>query len=517
MNPGNDLSDQVTNIGRLSRRQALRGLGLMGALGVSGAIFVACGSQAAPTPVPPTTAPGKPATTTPAQATTAPATAPTSAAQPTAAPTAAPAAAPAAAPTVAPAATGMIGSASAKTVITVWHTLGGGPDLTAFRSILTSYTKANTDVAFKLSFVPGSSATGPYVEKITAAIASGSPPDIFHMNRPPQFGAAGALYALDDFIKADKNFNQEDFFPAPWQRVTWLGKAYGVPVIVDSRGYWMNKKLFQEAGLDPSKPPATWDDLITVEQKLSQKDSSGHYTRFGFTPLYGNAQFYSYLYLAGGQLQDANYKVTFNDDHGVQALEWLIKATDATGGAQIVNTFENSFATGANDPFLAGLVASKIDGCFGLSVIHQYAPNFEFAVAPEPFPAGGHKATMVGGYNWSIAKQSKHAQESYNFLSWFSQPAQAVIFAQASANMPARRSALNSDYIQKNPEIKFFFDALSYGVPYSTAPWSQVMWDNVNVTATQDALYKRKSPKEALDAAASVVQAEVDKWINQKN
>jgi len=119
---------------------------------------------------------------------------------------------------------------------------------------------------------------------------------------------------------------------------------------------------------------------------------------------------------------------------------------------------------------------------------------------------------MIGGYNWSIANQSKHPPASYDFLSWFSMPDQAVAFAQATGNMPARRSALNSDYIQKNPNIKFFFDALAYGVPYSTGPWTQVMWDNVNVNAVQDAVYKKKSPKDALDAAAKVVQPEVDKW-----
>ncbi len=477
----------------LTRRAVLAGLASTGA-----ALVAACVQSAAP----PTT------TGTTAQ------TLPTPGA--TAAPTRAPAApAPAKQPTTSPQAVGVVGAANAPTTITVWHTLGGGPGLIAFRDILTTYVKQKADLAFKLSFVPGSSETGPYVEKITAAIASGSPPDIFHMNRPSQFGAAGALYPLNDFIKADSSFNQDDFFPAPWSRNTYMGTVYGIPVIVDSRGYWINKKIFQDGGFDPAKPPATWDDLLTVEQKLSVKDASGRYTRFGFTPLYGNADFYSYLYRNGGQLYDDNYKVTFNDDRGVATMEWLVKATDTNGGAQIVNTFEQSFASGASDPFLAGLVASKIDGCWFLSTIKQYAPNLEFALAPEPFPPTGHKATMIGGYNWSVAKQTKHGQPSYDFLSWFSQPAQAVIFAEATQNMPARRSALNSDYIQKNPNIKFFYDALAYGVPYSTGPWTQVMWDNVNVTATQNALYKRKTPKQALDDAAKVVQQEIDKWVHK--
>ncbi|HZQ99122.1 MAG TPA: ABC transporter substrate-binding protein [Chloroflexota bacterium] len=512
----------------ISRRRALA----FGLAGLGGAVLAACGQAAAPTAAP-TAAPAKP-TEAPKPAGAAPTTAaaaPTAGAgvggaTPAAGATAAPAKpaeaakpsgappTPAPTPTLPPEATGPVGQSGAKTTLTLWHTLGGGPDLKAFRELLTKYTTEHPDVAFKLSFVPGSSETGPYVQKITAAIAGGSPPDIFHMNRPAQFGAAGALYELSDFIRTMPQFDPKDFFPAAWTRNTWLDKVYGVPVIVDSRGYWINKALFKQAGLDPDKPPATWDDLLKVNEALTVKEGSA-FKRVGFMPLFGNVQFYSYLYLNGGELLDESYKVQFNSDKGVQVLDWLIKATDAIGGAQIVNTFQQSFSTGANDPFIGGLVASKIDGCWNLATVAQYAPNLEFAVALEPIPPGGHKATMVGGYNWSIARDSKQPRPAFDFLAWFSLPAQSTVFAQASQNMPARKSALDSTYIQKNPNIKFFFDALSYGVPYTTAPWSQVMFDNVNATATQEALYKRKSPKQALDDAAKVVQAEVDKWVKK--
>jgi multiple sugar transport system substrate-binding protein len=278
----------------------------------------------------------------------------------------------------------------------------------------------------------------------------------------------------------------------------------------------MNTELFQQAGLDPvNKPPATVDDLIHVSETLSLKDNTG-YKRFGFIPLYGNSDFYAYLYRYGGQLYDKNYKVTFNNEQGISAMDWLVKATDASGGAQMVNSYEQSFSSGANDPFIAGLVASKIDGCWYLSTLQQSAPNLGFALTPEPYPAGGHQATMIGGYNWSIAQQSKHVDQGFDFLAWFTMPAQAVAFAQATGNMPARKSVLNSDYIQKNPNIKFFYDALYYGVSYETGPWTQVLWGSANVTATQDALYHRKSPKDALDSAAQTVHTEINKWLPKK-
>ena len=505
-----------------TRRELLRGAGRLAAFGGGLALLTACGAAASNTSaasatasVSINTASSAAAPSTAGGATTASTSAASSAAS-TATPSAAAPKAPAPTPTVAPAANGLIGPQSAKTKLTMWQIQGGGPSLQSLVDLVTSYTKQHPDLSFKLSFVPGSSTTGPYVEKITAAVASGTPPDIFQMNRPSQFGAVGALTDMAPYIAKDKTFNEADFFPAPWSRNTWQGKVYGVPVICDSRGYWMNTKLFQQAGMDPAKPPTSQDDLLHVIDALSVKDGSNGYKRFGFIPLYGNSDFYAYLYRNGGQLYDKNYKVTFNQDAGVNALDWLVKGTDATGGAQMVNSYEQSFSSGANDPFIAGLVASKIDGVWNLATLQQYAPNLEFALAPEPIPSGGHKATMIGGYNWSIAQASKHVQDSYDFLAWLTMPTQAVAFAEATGNMPARKSALDSTYVQKNPNVKFFYDALAYGVPYETGPWTQVMWDAVNVTATQDAIYHRKSPKDALDAAAQTVQAEINKWLAKK-
>src|SRR5439155_1594336 len=38
---------------------------------------------------------------------------------------------------------------------------------------------------------------------------------------------------------------------------------------------------FKEAGLDPEKPPATWNEMAQMARKLVKKDASGNVSRWG--------------------------------------------------------------------------------------------------------------------------------------------------------------------------------------------------------------------------------------------
>ena len=44
--------------------------------------------------------------------------------------------------------------------------------------------------------------------------------------------------------------------------------------------YW-NKELFKEAGLDPEKAPATWQEQLEFAQKLTKRDSAGNVSQWG--------------------------------------------------------------------------------------------------------------------------------------------------------------------------------------------------------------------------------------------
>src|SRR6266536_5132037 len=108
---------------------------------------------------------------------------------------------------------------SGPVALDTWHTIAPGPTFDAFKALVDDYSAAHPGTTFPLTQLEGSSLqSAGYQGKITAAVASGTPPDILHMNRPPEFGEAGMLTQLNDLIKKDKNFNQGDFFEGPWAR-----------------------------------------------------------------------------------------------------------------------------------------------------------------------------------------------------------------------------------------------------------------------------------------------------------
>jgi multiple sugar transport system substrate-binding protein len=410
---------------------------------------------------------------------------------------------------------------SGPVALETWHTIGPGPTFDAFKALLDDYAAAHPGTTFPLTQLEGSSLqSAGYQGKITAAVASGTPPDVLHMNRPPEFGEAGMLAQLNDFIKKDKSFNQADFFEGPWARCEFFGRVWGVPVICDDRGLWFNKALFKEAGLDPNKPPRTWNDLEQAAVQLTRK-SAGGYDRIGYIPLYGNVELYSYIYMNGGDVVkytgSDKAEVVFNKPDAVEAAEAVVKLYDRVGGDDDDVAFQKTFQGGAQSPFFTGQLAMMRHGSWITGDLKRYGVQMDYGLAPEPYgPSAKGPATLNGGYNWSLSQGTRHAQQGWDFLSWFTQPAQAARFAVPQGNMPARKSALNQDYVQKNPDVKFFFEALKYAKPFPTAPWTQVMFDAVNGDAQTAIVQRKSSAKQALDEAAKIVQAEIDEYFAQK-
>ena len=149
-------------------------------------------------------------------------------------------------------------------------------------------------------------------------------------------------------------------------------------------------------------------------------------------------------------------------------------------------------------------------GSWVVGDLKRYQVQLAYGLAPEPSgPSAGGPATRVGGYNWSLSQGALHADQGWAFLSWFTQATQAVRFAEPQGNLPARKSALTTEESRRNPEIRLFFEALRYAKPFPTAPWTQVMWDTVNVEATNAILQRKVPARHALDEAARIVQAEI--------
>ncbi|MCL2828053.1 MAG: extracellular solute-binding protein [Oscillospiraceae bacterium] len=114
---------------------------------------------------------------------------------------------------------------------------------------------------------------GDWEMQYRAMFAAGNPADIFIVNNPdfPVFANSGALLNLDDFVEPGY-FNQ--FFPGVLDFYTWQGNTMAIPFTTDCRILWWNRDIFEEAGLDPDVPPATWDELIAFANQITENTGS---------------------------------------------------------------------------------------------------------------------------------------------------------------------------------------------------------------------------------------------------
>ena len=233
---------------------------LSGALWLTaGGLLAACGGQ----PAAPTAAPAKPAAepTKPA------------AAEPTK-----PAAAPAATPTAAPAAKPAAGGV---TKVVVW----AGDLATADEStptgkwakwIRTTFQEKNPKYEVDAQDKGWDQAlrTG-----LLTAIAGNAVPDITTGEAfVHEFAALGAFNVVSDLpIK--------HFAYGPVAGSIYQGQLYGVPIRTSPFALETNKRTAEQAGLDPTKPPKTWDELVANSEKAK---AAGGDKFVGFN-LYGPA------------------------------------------------------------------------------------------------------------------------------------------------------------------------------------------------------------------------------------
>lgn len=122
--------------------------------------------------------------------------------------------------------------------------------------LVEAYQEANPGVTITLELEPEGGA-------FQALIAAGNQPDLIITSFGPQLGTLaeqGAAVVLEDLPGAQELFDRLE--PASVQQL--YGHNYYVPVGADVTLMIYNKALFEEAGLDPENPPATWDEFLAA-------------------------------------------------------------------------------------------------------------------------------------------------------------------------------------------------------------------------------------------------------------
>jgi multiple sugar transport system substrate-binding protein len=302
------------------------------------------------------------------------------------------------------------------------------------------------------------------------------------------------------------------------------GKLYAMPVTRDSRGFYWNKQVFREAGIDPERPPRTMEELYSTAVRLTRRDSNGKLTRLGVLPPRDNALFFCAM---GGRLFDsASGRVTIDCPENVAALKWRIRLVDAMGGRDAVAGYSSGFGPmeSAQNPLAKGDVAMQIDGEWLAVHLERYTPSVEYGIGEIPYPSSRpdlRNMAWQDGDIMVIPTGARHQDAAWEFMRWLQEPRQQEQYAALMNNLPTVRSLVHSpklttgspskrtlgfilSHIASNQSNARYFPAL---------PVTKLYRDTLDFAVEMAELH-RKTPEQALGDAQKKVQRELDRYAH---
>lgn len=259
--------------------------------------------------------------------------------------------------------------------------------------------------------------------KFAAAVAGGKAPHVVDFDR---FQVATYVnwrmfLPLDDHIKREK-YDLTQFAPAALEEAMGFDrKLYGLPSSIDNRLLYWNKDAFAEAGLDPERPPATWDELKAYAIKLTRRGARGGLERLGFHTEEGQSSVHLFAWQSGGAFQSVDGKAaTLPMAPNQDALQWMVDLMRDQAGWSAAASFRDSWGRGAQHPFLTGHLPMQyqLDRWTG-EFIAKYRPDMNFGVAAPPVRSeGSSPLTWSGGYSYVMSRNSKNPDAGWEFIKW---------------------------------------------------------------------------------------------------
>ena len=315
---------------------------------------------------------------------------------------------------------------------------------------------------------------GDYDTKVASSLLTNAGPDVFEAGNGPNIDQiqGGQVVPLDGILGSAAG----DFTESLVQRMTYQGKLYAVPQVIDMQLLVYRKSLLAKAGVTP---PTTFDELTAAAKKLTNSDVKGLFLgNDGGAGVMGGPAIWSVGsdYLVSG-------KPNFSDPNLAQALSGLHDLF--TSGSLLLGA-----PADWSDPsaLTQGLTAMQWTGLWTLPVL-QKALGDDFGVLPWPkFSASvGAPSVPIGAYGSAVSAKSKNPDAAKAFIKylWVDNTADQLDFAQSYGfHIPARKSvAAKADKLKTGVAA----DAVSITQKYGKAQ-TPLLWTSASATAYSDAL-----------------------------
>lgn len=409
--------------------------------------------------------------------------------------------------------------------ITFWHAMSG-KNGQALNKMVNDFNSSHKDIKVTAQF------QGKYdeeINKLKSAEKANGAPDI------AQVYDIGTRFMIDSkwavpmqtLIDNDK-YDTSSLEPNLLSYYTVDKKLYSMPFNSSTPIVYYNKNAFKEAGLDPNKPPKTFEELEKDAKALTKKDSSGNVTQYGFSMAIYGWFFEQFLVKQG--------KDYANNGNGRTSSATAVDFDKNGGGLNVLNEWKKLVQSGyagnfgrneddTENAFIAGKTAMYIESTADLtSDLSAIGGRFDLGTAALPsFDGIDDGGVSIGGASLWVLKNKDTAKQkaAFEFIKYMVSPEEQAYWNTQTGYFPVTKKAYDQqivkDNLKKNPQFKTAIDQLhaspktAVGALMAVFPEArQDVESNI-----EQMLQNKQTPQEAVDNSAKAINESIDNYNKQ--
>lgn len=331
------------------------------------------------------------------------------------------------------------------------------------------------------------------------------------LNRLRMFAERGIALDLGPLLKQEGDLDKLGYTKPILGLGFHGGVQCGMAFATSNPISYYNVDLFQKAGLDPEKFPATWDDVIAASKKIKALGDGVEGMFFRWPG--DDWMFSALLYGHGGRMLTADEKdVAFNGPEGLAALKLLDRMVKEGGMPNYAGTADlQAFAAGKLGMMFRTTAQVR-------SISQSVGTNFKLQTTLMPVIDKDKGRLPTGGAGAMICTKDKaKIDAAWKFIKFATSAEGTTLMVKNTGYVPTNNLAITdpsylSEFYKQNP----LFQAATRQVPLMI-PWyafpgqnsvrvTQVMVDNLARIAEQKA-----TPEQVLADMATEVRKLIPK------
>ena len=305
------------------------------------------------------------------------------------------------------------------------------------------------------------------------------------------------LVDLKPYLDSSDSLKLDNFYET-FQEEAYVGdKLAGLHVCANCDVLFYNKDIFEQAGLDPEKAPATWDEVIEYGKQIKE-NCGADIIPFAYTGITGDYyeqfswEWQAMVQSAGGQLFNEDYtEPMFNSPEGVEALEFLVGTVTDSGIATL------SYPEKAMEN---GKVGMYMDGTWS---INTYQDALGESLGVGLMPGKVESKVMVGGDQMMIVDSGdqKVNDAAFEFLAYMMSSDVIIANSKDQGELACQKSIAETEeyqeYLGQSKAMQTAQTALEHCAYRARTPWYDE-WSQLVYAVCEPCLYGEVSCADAL-------------------